>query len=184
ATVLAVQRQMERELVDRHAGQETDVGPAAVNDAGGCRRARQDLGVAPLDARAHVFQDHVGAGPLRQAVADLLTDDFKVGLIKAGDFGVRYGNHLDGNLRLIEEWHRLVATLARNLRFGFTLMRRHAALPAGQRLVWEVAEVLAQGTLDRIRRGNAAFALLAEDLALEPRELATQLNDFLVFVVQ
>ena len=60
ALVLTVQRQMECKLVD-------GPGPRPVASLGLPRR--------PATYRPHVFEDHVAAGALCQAVTDLLADD-------------------------------------------------------------------------------------------------------------
>jgi hypothetical protein len=57
---------------------EADIGAAAVDDTGPSRRAGQGLGVAPLDHRPHILEDHIAAGALCRAMADLLANNFVV----------------------------------------------------------------------------------------------------------
>jgi hypothetical protein len=78
ALVLSIQRQVVRELIDHHPGDEAHVRPAALDHPSGRRRARQRQGVAALDQRAHILEDHVAARPLRQAMAHLLADHLEL----------------------------------------------------------------------------------------------------------
>jgi hypothetical protein len=63
-------------------------------------------------------------------------------------------------------------------------MCSNPGLPASRRLIGHGTEVLTEGTLEGVWWRMTSFALLAKDLALEPGDLAAQVNDFLVFLVQ
>ena len=76
ALVLAVERQGVGELVDQHSGNKAHVGAATFDDPDRRGRADDCLRVVALDDRANVFEDHVAARALRQAMADFLADHF------------------------------------------------------------------------------------------------------------
>ena len=72
--VLAVQRQVIAELVDQHPGEEADIDHAFLQHVGR-RRGGEDLcSSEPLVDRAMVFDDHIAAGTLGEAIGDLLAD--------------------------------------------------------------------------------------------------------------
>lgn len=101
--VLAVQGLVIRELVDDHAGNESDVGAATVQDADRSRRARQSLISAQLDDRAHILEDDVAAGTLGQAIAGLLADHLEVRRIQSCRLVIGNGDDLDRHLRIVNE---------------------------------------------------------------------------------
>jgi hypothetical protein len=141
---------VEHEFIDHHASEEADVGAAAFEDAHRGQRARQGLRIAALDDFAHVLQDFVGTRALRQAVADLLADDFIVIRIEAGNLGVRDRDHPNRNFGLVEERDGLVTAFARVPEVGFALMAGYPGLLARRRLIGDDTEVLTEGALDTV----------------------------------
>ena len=182
--VLPVQRKLPRELVHQQPDDEAHIGAAALDDAQWCRRAVQRLRVVALDHRAHVLQDHVAAGSLRQAVAGLLADH----LVLVGTELLRLGvGHLDRDhrhLAVVEERRvrtvvgEVAARPAPRVR-GHLMLAGIAARRHGQVL----PEHLAQVHLLRIGHRHKALALAAEQLALEPLELPFQRLDLLLVLI-
>lgn len=107
--VLAVQRLVVAELVGDESGHEAHVGAAALDDAGRRRRAVQRLGVAALDRRTHVLEDHVAARALREPETRLLANHLVLIRGESVDFRVRHGDRLDRHPRLVEEQRGVVA---------------------------------------------------------------------------
>ena len=184
AQVLTVQPQMEGAFVDHHANHETDTGSAALDHADRRWRARQHLRVAALDHAAQVLEHHIAARTLRQPVADFLADHFEVLRRQARSLGVRHDDDFDRHFLVVEEQLRLIAAILRLLGLGFTLVARHPALLARQRLLWHDGEVFAQRSLHAGRQIDPPFALLSEDLSLEPGDLAAQLRDLGIFPIE
>jgi len=167
ALVLAVQRQVPAELVQQHASNEADVGTAALDDARRRARTVQGLCVAALDHRAHVLEHDKAARALRQTVADLLTDDLV--LLGRQTLCLRVGdlNDLHRHLGLVEERRRRCPLMGGNDLGGVVLIARRC----------QIAQQLSEVHLLRIDRSHKALALVAEDLALEPLDLAFELLD-------
>jgi hypothetical protein len=174
ALMLAVQGQVPGELVHQQASDEAHVRAAALEHPHGRGRAMQRLRVAPLDHRAHVLQHHVAAGALRQAVAALLADDFVLFARQALDVRVR---HLDGHHRhlgLVEE-RRARLVVGKVAARASTLVRGHLLLGLGCSRLG--GHQLAQVHLLRVGLRRIALALLPEDLAPEPLDLAFECLD-------
>ena len=73
--VLAIQGQVIEKLVDQQAGQETDIGQAALQHAARCRDLHQGRLALVPDHRSAVLQHHVATPALCQLVRDLVVDD-------------------------------------------------------------------------------------------------------------
>ena len=74
ALVLAIQRQVIAELVDQHPGEEADIGHALLEHVGRRRGGEDRQVIEQLVDRADVFEDHIAARALGQAIGDLLAD--------------------------------------------------------------------------------------------------------------
>jgi hypothetical protein len=72
--MLPIQRQVIAELVDQHAGEEAHIGDALFQHVGRCRGGDDCQIIELLVHRAGVLEDDLAAGPLRQAVGDLLAN--------------------------------------------------------------------------------------------------------------
>jgi hypothetical protein len=78
ALVLAIERQVVGKLVDQEAGDETDVGAAALDDPDRGGRADDGLAFLDLDHRPPVVEHHIAARTLGQPIAVLVADDLEV----------------------------------------------------------------------------------------------------------
>ncbi|EXI65328.1 MAG: hypothetical protein AW08_03247 [Candidatus Accumulibacter adjunctus] len=176
ALVLAIQRQVVGELVDQQAGNEAHVRPAAVDDVARRRRADERFAGLELHHRPAILDHDVTPGALCETVAFLVADDLVVFGREA--LGCRCGqfDDLDRHLGLVEERHGIAVIRA--------LGRRFAGV-RGNQPAWgfrqrRLSQPLAQTHLAVRTDLDAAFALLAEELALEPVELLFEGDDFAV----
>ena len=176
--VLAVEREVPGELVDQQAGQEADVGAAAVDDPDRRRRAKDGLILLELDHRPPVVEHDGATGALCEAVAVLVADDLEVVRGEPLRFRCSQFDDLDRNPCGIEERQAVITGLGR-LRGrapgvgrdrAFDRCRRRSGLFRCQHLA---QTHLAAGGID-----DPAFALRAEDLTLEPVELVLENIDF------
>jgi hypothetical protein len=87
------------------------------------------------------------------------------------------------NFGLVKEQGRLIAAIDEILVFVFVfvlvfaLVRRDPRVFGGRHLIGNDVERFAQRALDAFWFGHRTFALLAENLALEPGYLTAQAND-------
>ncbi len=168
ALMLAIQGQVIRKLVDQHAGQDADVGHAAREDGARPRRADQFLAGLVLDDRADVLQHHIAAGLLSQPIAAFLTD----GVVLIGLWAVQLlrgeRDGLDRDIRAEAQ------ALVGHISISAPLLALASLISNGFRrcgLGRLTHQAFEQGALVRIRLDQAAFALRAEALALEPVQL-------------
>ena len=89
--------------------------------ADGRCRAGQDLRVAALNYRPHIFEDHVAAGTLCQAVTDFLANHLKVIGRQADRFQIGYVDDFDRHLLLVEEQARFVGAVGGRVRLVLVL---------------------------------------------------------------
>jgi hypothetical protein len=83
----------------------------------------------------------------------------------------------DRHFLVVEEQGGCVAVVGRVLRFVRTLVTGDRTLALGWRGIGYGGKGFAQGPLHAFGFGQAAFALLPKDLALEPCDLTTQIHD-------
>ena len=98
---------MEGELVD-------GPGPRPVASLGLPRR--------PATYRPHIFEDHVAAGSLCQAVTDFLANHLKVIGRQADRFQIGYVDDFDRHLLLVGEQGRFVGAVGGRIRLGRALV--------------------------------------------------------------
>lgn len=186
ALVLAIKRQVVGELVNQETGDETDVGAAAFNDASRRTRADDVLCRLELDHRPPVLENDIAPRALGKPEAVLVADDVKV--LRRQTQGFRCGqfDDLDRHSRLVEEGHALVATIG--LLRGRTpgVGGNKASARRGRRAGLRNVNDFAQTHLMRIAGQYPLFALLPENLTLEPVDLvfgcgqfAAQIDDLL-----
>ncbi len=165
--VLAIQRQVIDELVDRHAGQQAHVGHALAQHRSRSRRAGQLAILLPLHHRTNVFQQDIGGRTLGQPVGHLLADDFVL-VIQS-----RMGNpDLLHRQRVVETNLAFVHGIVAPLRAATTVLRDRD-LRARRTLLLPLTE----GKLTPVGIDQPALRFRSEQLALEPLELTTQLCD-------
>jgi len=109
ALVLAIERQVVGKLVDQEAGNETDVGAAALNDSHRCGWADDDLRRLDLDHRPPVVEHHIAARTLGEPIAVLVADDLELFRRESFGFGCREFDDFDRNPRIVEEGQAVVA---------------------------------------------------------------------------
>src|SRR5690348_14472749 len=98
---------MPSEFVDQEPREKAHISAAALDHAGRSRRAVDRLSGAALHHRAHVLEDDVAAGPLSQAMGNLLADDLELVGIESLELRGAQLNRLDGHAALIEKGYAL-----------------------------------------------------------------------------
>ena len=175
--MLPIKRQVIRELVNQHAGDETHVGAAAFNDADRCVRADNGLRRLEFDDRPPVLENDVAAGALGEPIAVLVTDDFEFFRREPLRFGCSEFDDFDRYAGFIEEGNTVIAGV------GFLCrrpprMRCDGTFSGRRRGGLFKVKGFTQAHLTRGAVDDSPFAFLAKVGALEPVELVLEAIDF------